>query len=60
MVNKEDMFFRPNVEKKSSCAKSFNPKMRRKRSLEKQCAKNIIDRSKRTFGLAILRRGVGT
>jgi hypothetical protein len=28
--------------------------------LEKQCAKNIIDRSKRTFGLAILRRGVGT
>jgi hypothetical protein len=28
--------------------------------LEKQCAKNIIDRSKEMFGLAILRRSVRT
>jgi hypothetical protein len=53
-------FCRPDIDKESSCAKSFNPKMLWKRSLEKQGGKNIIDGSKRMFGLAILRRGVGT
>jgi hypothetical protein len=47
-----------NINKKSSSAKGFNPKARRKRILNKEGTKNIINRAKRSFGLPILRRSI--
>jgi hypothetical protein len=40
--------------------KEFNPKARRKRGLNKESTKNIIDRAKRSFGLPVLRRSIRT
>jgi hypothetical protein len=44
-----------NLKKKSSSAKGFNSKSRRKRSLNKEGTNNIINRTNQSFGLPVLR-----